>query len=89
MITDDSWRDCRGNAGVGDSGPDAPRCGDTGVHAAYQLTTPSAAAAAAAAAAGGGAAATMIQDGTCSERDILVDACRNACTPHTSKGLRP
>ena len=91
VITNDSWRDRRGNAGVGDSGPDAPRCGDTWAHAAYQLTTPSAAAAAAAAGAGGCDAATMIQDGTCSERDILVDgiACRNVCTPHTSKGLRP
>ena len=29
VITGDSWRDRRGNAGVGDSGPDAPRCGDT------------------------------------------------------------
>ena len=85
VLRGDSWRDRRGNTGVGDSGPDAPRCRDTGAHAAYQLTTPSAAAAAAAGA-GGGGAATMIQDGTCSERDI---ACRNACTPHTSKGLRP
>ena len=51
VLRGDSWRDRRGNAGVGDSGPDAPRCRDTGAHAAYQLTTPGAIAAAAAAAA--------------------------------------
>ena len=89
VLRGDSWRDRRGNAGVGDSGPDAPRCGDTGAHAAYQLATPPSAAAAAAA-----AAATMAQDltVTSSERDILVDdipACRVPCTPDTGNGLRP
>ena len=90
VLRGDSWRDRRGNTGVGDSGRNAPRCRDTGAHAAYQLATPGAVATAAAAA----AAAAMAQDVTVtsSERDILVDdipACRNACIPRTSKGLRP
>ena len=85
VLRGDSWRDRRGNTGVGDSGPDAPRCRDTGAHAAYQLTTPGAVAT---------AAATMAQDVTVtsSERDILVDdipACRVPCTPDTGNGLRP
>ena len=95
VLRGDSWRDRRGNAGVGDSGPDAPRCRDTGAHAAYQLTTPGAVATAAATAtAAAAAAAAMAQDVTVtsSERDILVDdipACRVPCTVDTGNGLRP
>ena len=94
VLRGDSWRDRRENAGVGDSGRNAPRCRDTGAHAAYQLTTPGAVATATAATAAAAAAAAMAQDVTVtsSERDILVDdipACRVPCTPDTGNGLRP
>ena len=90
VLRGDSWRDRRGNTGVGDSGRNAPRCRDTGAHAAYQLATPGAVSAAVAAA----AAAAMAQDVTVtsSERDIPVDdipAYRVPCTPGTGNGLRP